>query len=214
MPKLTLSFKGHVIDVFHIEKAVTSIGRDESCDIHIDSLAIAPQQALIRQLHGDGYLVTCIDEEFPVQVNRDTVDSQELKHGDVIQVGKHTLNYSEDVMELGADLSTDLRQKSEGDESEDETDLADGDLTPGGMLQIMNGENFGRIIPLKRNMTRIGHSGGECAMVSKRDDGFFLSFLEGSHPPRVNRQVIGDESYRLKEGDIIEVGGTQMQFHL
>jgi predicted component of type VI protein secretion system len=211
MPKLTLSFKGHVIDVFHLEKAVTSIGREESCDIHIDSLAIAPQQALIRQLHGDGYLVTSIDDEFPVLVNHDKTDSQALKHGDVIQIGKHTLNFSEDVMELGADLSTDLRQNSE---SQEDADLPDSDLSPGGMLQIMNGENFGRIIPLKRNMTRIGHSGGECAMVSKRDDGFFLSFLEGSHPPKVNRQVIGDESYRLKEGDIIEVGGTQMQFHL
>ena len=77
----------------------------------------------------------------------------------------------------------------------------------------MNGENFGRIIPLKRNMTRIGHVGGDCAMVSKRDDGYFLSFLEGPNPPFVNRRPVENESQRLSDGDIIEIGGTKMQFH-
>ncbi|MCU7843108.1 MAG: FHA domain-containing protein [Candidatus Thiodiazotropha sp. (ex Monitilora ramsayi)] len=209
MPKLTLSFKGHIIDVFHLEKAETSIGRDENCDIHIDSLAIAPQQAMIRQVHDDEHLLTGLDEAFPVLINHEKADSRALRHGDVIQIGKHTLSFSEDVMELGADLTTDLRQHET-----DQHDEEDSNLTTNGMLQIMNGENFGRIIPLKRNMTRIGHVGGDCAMVSKRDDGFFLSFLEGAQPPTVNRQAIGNESYRLKEGDVIEVGGTKMQFHI
>ncbi|MCU7852088.1 MAG: FHA domain-containing protein [Candidatus Thiodiazotropha sp. (ex Monitilora ramsayi)] len=208
MPKLTLSFKGHVIDVFHLEKEETRVGRDEGCDIRIDSLAIAPQQALIRQIDDENHELTALDSAFPVLVNHDKIETTPLSHGDVIQIGKHTLSFSEDVMELGTDLSTDLRQR------EDESSQSnDNDLPASGILQIMNGENFGRIIPLKRNMTRIGHVGGDCAMVSKRDDGFFLSFLEGAHPPIVNRHAIGDESYRLNEGDIIEVGGTKMQFH-
>lgn len=207
MPKLTLTFKGHIIDVFHLEKGETRIGRDEGCEIHIDSLAIAPQQALIRPIDNDNYQVSALDEAFPVLVNHDKIERKRLHHGDVIQVGKHTLTYAEDVMELGADLSVDLRATEETSQPEIE-------MQPNaGMLQIMNGENFGRIIPLKRNMTRIGHVGGDCAMISKRDDGYFLSFLEGPNPPIVNRHAIGDESYRLNEGDIIEVGGTKMQFH-
>ncbi|MCU7809912.1 MAG: FHA domain-containing protein [Candidatus Thiodiazotropha sp. (ex Notomyrtea botanica)] len=208
MPKLTLSFKGHIIDVFHLEKEETRVGRDEGCDIRIDSLAIAPQQALISQIDDDNHQLSAMDQAFPVLVNHDKIETKSLHHGDVIQIGKHTLSYSEDTMELGADLGTDLRQREvESHPSGDE------DQSTSGMLQIMNGENFGRIIPLKRNMTRIGHVGGDCAMVSKRDDGFFLSFLEGAHPPIVNHHAIGDESYRLNEGDIIEVGGTKMQFH-
>jgi predicted component of type VI protein secretion system len=207
MPKLTLTFKGHIIDVFHLEKGETRIGRDEECDIHIDSLAIAPQQALVRPIDNDSYQVSALDEAFPVLVNHDKIERKRLHHGDVIQVGKHTLTFAEDVMELGADLSVDLRTAEEASQPEIET------LPNAGMLQIMNGENFGRIIPLKRNMTRIGHVGGDCAMISKRDDGYFLSFLEGPNPPIVNRHPIGDESYRLNEGDIIEVGGTKMQFH-
>ena len=206
MPKLTLTFKGHVIDVYHLEQGETRIGRDDGCEIRIDSLAIAPQQALIRRIDNDSYQLSALNEEFPVQVNHDTIERKRLHHGDVIQIGKHTLTYAEDVMELGADLTVDLRSE--------ETPQVDSDSQLNtGMLQIMNGENFGRIIPLKRNMTRIGHVGGDCAMISKRNDGYFLSFLEGPNPPVVNRTPIGNESYRLNEGDIIEVGGTKMQFH-
>jgi pSer/pThr/pTyr-binding forkhead associated (FHA) protein len=74
MPKLTLSFKGHVIDVFHLEKDETCIGRDEGCDIYIDSLAIAPRHALIRQHNEDEYQLEALDQAFPVQVNRQQTD--------------------------------------------------------------------------------------------------------------------------------------------
>ncbi|MGD9164324.1 MAG: FHA domain-containing protein [Chromatiales bacterium] len=208
MPKLTLSFKGRVIDVYHLEKEETCIGRDEGCDIWIDSLAIAPQQALIRQSSENEYQLEAMDETFPVTVNHKQVEITPLSHGDVIQVGKHTLTYAVDVMEHGADLGS--RPEQEGEAAEDSDSI---ERPSTGVLQIMNGENFGRIIPLTRNMTRIGHTGGDCAMISKRDDGYFLSFLEGPHPPIVNRISIGNGSHLLRDGDIIEVGGTKMQFH-
>ncbi|MEJ2395553.1 MAG: FHA domain-containing protein [Candidatus Thiodiazotropha sp.] len=208
MSKLTLSFKGHVIDVYHLEQDETCIGRDDGCDITIDSLAIAPQHALIRQSNDDEYQLEAMDEAFPVLVNREKIEVSPLSHGDVIQLGKHTLTYANDVMELGADLGSTLAEQEEADE-----DKTPSEMPASGMLQIMNGENFGRIIPLKRNMTRIGHAGGDCAMISKRDDGYFLSFLEGPNPPIVNKVSIGNDSHPLKEGDIIEVGGTKMQFH-
>jgi predicted component of type VI protein secretion system len=208
MPKLTLSFKGHVIDVFHLEKDVTSIGRDEDCDIRIDSLAIAPHQALIRQNSENEIQLEATDEAFPVTVNHQQVEATSLSHGDVINVGKHTLTYAVDVMEHGADLGN--RPKAAAEEE----GPTSSEMPSTGMLQIMNGENFGRIIPLTRNMTRIGHAGGDCAMISKRNDGYFLSFLEGPHPPIVNRISIGNGSQRLQDGDIIEVGGTKMQFHI
>jgi hypothetical protein len=212
MPKLTLSFKGHVINVFHLEQEETCIGRDQTCDIAIDSLAVAPQQALIRRSSDLEYQLEAMDEEFPVLLNREKVEVSTLSHGDVVQVGKHTLSYADDVMELGADLGNASEAIEESD-AQPEEDLSEDIIDTGAMLQIMNGENFGRIIPLTRNMTRIGHSGGDCAMISKRDEGFFLSFLEGQNPPLVNRISIGNGSHRLNDGDTIEVSGIKMQFH-
>lgn len=208
MPKLTLTFKGHIIDVYHLEKEETSIGRDTERDISIDSLAIAPKQAMIRQSNSDEYLLEATDAAFPVLVNHKKVEVASLSHGDVIQVGKHTLTYAEDVMDLGADQAS-IHELAK----DTETDLPPGEKPSSGMLQIINGENFGRVIPLQRNMTRIGHAGGDCAIISKRDDGYFLSFLEGPNPPIVNGVSIGNASHQLTNGDVIEVGGAKMQFH-
>lgn len=197
------------MDVYHLQQAATCIGRDERCDIHIDSLAIPLRGATIHRIGEDSYGIEPLDDTFPLLINHEPVKSMTpLHHGDIIQVGKHNLTYAEDVMELGADLDGDARQA----ESEDSLLPESGPLASG-MLQIMNGENFGRIIPLKRNMTRIGHVGGDCAMISKRDNGYYLSFLEGSKPPTVNRRPIGNGSHQLDDGDTIEIGGTKMQFH-
>jgi pSer/pThr/pTyr-binding forkhead associated (FHA) protein len=209
MPKLTLTFKGRVMDVFHLEDAVTRIGRDPDCAISIDSLAIAPHQVTISTLQ-DGYLLEAQDEEFPVLVNHERTEKVPLYHGDIIQIGKHTLTFSEDAMELGnlADEPFPEIQPIESPDGDNEEDPASE-----GILQIVNGEHFGRIIPLKRNMTRIGHTGGDCAMIARREEGYFISFLEGDHPPVINNQHLGEHAQRLNDGDLIEVGGTQMQFH-
>ncbi|MES9829020.1 MAG: FHA domain-containing protein [Candidatus Thiodiazotropha sp.] len=211
MAKLTLSFKGRVIDVFHIERDKTEIGRNDNCTIPIDSLAIAPVQAVITRNDDQSYLLQAQEEAFPVLVNHEKTDQTTLNHGDVIQVGKHTLSFAEDVMDLSADLGpipandqlTDENEPIESDESKPKS----------GVLQIINGDNFGRIIPLNRNLTRIGHAGGDCAMIARREDGYFITFLEGPNPPRINRKPIGNQAQLLTDGDIIDVGGSQMQFH-
>ncbi len=197
------------MDVFHLEDAVTRIGRDPECTISIDSLAIAPHQITISTLQ-DGYLLEAQDEAFPVLVNHEKTEKTPLYHGDVIQVGKHTLTFSEDALELGNLMEEPFPQfqQEAGSDEEDEDDAASQ-----GMLQIVNGEHFGRIIPLKRNMTRIGHTGGDCAMIARREEGYFITFLEGEHPPVVNNQRLGEHALLLNDGDLIEVGGTQMQFH-
>ncbi|MCG8068666.1 MAG: FHA domain-containing protein [Candidatus Thiodiazotropha taylori] len=212
MPKLTLSFKGRVIDVFHLEADSTKIGRDPDCAISIDSLAIAPLQATITE-SGDVYRLEAQDEEFPVLVNHEKTEEINLHHGDVIQIGKHTLTFAEDVMELGADLTLSPSAADEQPKAETEDDVEEEEDSSSSVLQIVNGDNFGRIISLHRHMTRIGHTGGDCAMIARREEGYYISFLEGINPPTVNKQPLADQGQLLNDGDLIEVGGTQMQFH-
>ncbi|MDJ0807860.1 MAG: FHA domain-containing protein [Gammaproteobacteria bacterium] len=209
MPKLTLSFKGRVIDVFHIEAGETRIGRDPECEITIDSLAIAPINVLIKSVNHSCSLES-LDEEFPILVNHKQEETARLQHGDVIQVGKHTLSFSEDALDLGSELH------QTGKEAEHPADAVaeDAEEIVKGMLQIMNGEKFGRIIPLTQNMTRIGRTGGHCAMIARRESGYFISYLEGPSSPTVNNTPIGDETQLLNDGDLIEVGSTQLQFHV
>lgn len=209
MPKLTLSFKGRLIDVFHLKEGETRIGREPGCDISIDSLAVAPVNVSIMLEEQSCYL-TNLDEDFPVLINHNRETSSELSHGDVIQIGKHTLSFSEDALELGADLYTKQESTDETKKNGAKPQAAD---TLSGILQIMNGDKFGRIIPLNRHMTRIGRTGGNCAMISRRESGYYITYLEGPAIPIVNKSSIGEETQLLVDGDIIEIGATQMQFH-
>lgn len=208
MPKLALSFKGRLINVFHIQARETRIGRDPECEIAIDSLAIAPVNVIIKLEQHVCHLEN-LDEKFPVLVNHNPEKAANLHHGDVIQVGKHTLSFAEDALELGTET---LQHNPNSDADLDETEPATQVLAKG-VLQILSGDNFGRIIPLNRNMTRVGRVGGHCAMIARRDTGYYISYLEGPTPPVVNRNPIGEETQLLIDGDIIEVGSTQMQFH-
>jgi hypothetical protein len=115
-------------------------------------------------------------------------------------------------MDLGKDLGSNSF-KDDFDVEDDES-LEINDLKAyTGILQIVNGDNFGRIISLKKNLTRIGHAGGECAMIARRENGYFISFLEGTSPPSINKRPIGNQAQLLMDGDIIDLGGTKMQFH-
>jgi pSer/pThr/pTyr-binding forkhead associated (FHA) protein len=215
MAKLTLTFKGHVMDVFHIEKNQTVIGRNQDCTIPIDSLAIAPAHAMITCIEDQKYLLKALDKEFPVLVNHETVEAAPLHHGDVIQIGKHTLAFAEDVMDLGANISDNLFQPAPPTHHETNETDENSEFNPlSGILQIIVGDDFGRVIPLKRTMTRIGHAGSDCAMIVRREEGYFISFLEGHNHPQVNHEPINNQTQRLSDGDIIDIGGTQMQFHI
>lgn len=207
MPKVNLTFKGRLIDSYHLDDEETTIGRDSSCSIVIDSLAIAPRHLLIKA-DADGYSITALDEAYPLLLNHQKIENSRVAHGDVLQIGKHTLDFIDDTVTLAVQKSTPDETSLLHDDEEENT--RDNELT--GLLQILNGENIGRIIPLNRTLIRIGRTGAECAVIAHRGNGYYMSYLEGNNPPKINQTSIGDQTYRLNNGDLIEIGKTQMTF--
>ena len=210
MAKLTLFFKGRPIDVYHIEKDVVQIGRDPHCQLQIDSLAVSPYHAQIVR-EDENYFVLSLESDHPVLLNHKPVAEQELAHGDVIQIGKHTLNFADDVVELNTLVQPDQAQ-TDSDTSDDESTDREIDADAG-CIQILSGEYLGRVIPLDRSMIRLGRAGRECAIIAHRQNGYYLSHLEGPQSPVVNGRPIGDQSMRLQDGSVIEIGTTRMQFY-
>lgn len=206
MPKVNLTFKGRLIDSYHLGEEETTIGRDNDCSIVIDSLAIAPKHLVIKA-GADGYSVTALDEEYPLLLNQQKIETATVEHGDVLQIGKHTIDFIDDTVTLAV-------PESNIDETpllhEDEEEKKENELT--GLLQILSGENIGRIIPLNRTLIRIGRTGAECVVIAHRDNGYYMSYLEGNNPPKINQTSIGDQTYKLNNGDLIEIGRTQMTF--
>lgn len=224
MSKLTLSFKGNVLRVYPVIKGSMLIGNAPDCTIHIDSLALQPHHARIDTQGATSILVD-LDTEGGTFVNNTRISKHMLEDGDVIRVGKHTLSYkfeavpenpddSSATMELDLGDNPTMRMAMAPDTLVEEAPPPPVEARRQGWLQILNGQNLGKTMSLNRAMTNLGKPGVATAVITRRDEGYFLSHLEGEKPPLLGDQPIGAQSVKLKDGDIITIGNVKMQFFL
>jgi len=207
--KLTLSFKGKPIHAYQFEEGEIQIGRDNSSDICIDSLAVAPNHALVN-FDRSPPLLKQVDTQFNLLVNGQKKPEHRLDHGDTIMVGKHTLLFTEESQSIftppeppSADLSSiQPFVISPSEESQ-----------PGkATLQIMSGANIGRLMSLKKGLTRIGKKDSGMAVIAHRKNGYYLSHLDGENPVLINGKPLENGSVLLNEGDVVEIDRVKMQF--
>jgi hypothetical protein len=136
-----------------------------------------------------------------------------LEHGDIIQVGKHTFSFAESAFKVAFANDEEMEVKPVISDA-NALPAVDPDSVPSdaGWLQILNGSHLGRIIPLSSKLTRLGKTGKDCAIIAHRSDGYYLSHLAGKHTPMVGDESIGEKSYRLQDGDIVDVGSIRVLF--
>ncbi len=194
MAKLTLSFKDRKLKVIALQPGDYLVGRDPGCDIVIDSLALEPQHARVR-FADNNYLIEPVDAGCAISIaDRQITDAQVLNEGDNIKIGKHSLAFSATGEQPVTHKAT---------------------VTPlpaTAWLQIQNGVHLGRTIRLNKAFTRVGKPQGELAVITRRDDGYYLSSLQGEQGTQLNDQTIGEQSRKLQNSDYIVVDDLQLQF--
>jgi FtsP/CotA-like multicopper oxidase with cupredoxin domain len=79
-------------------------------------------------------------------------------------------------------------------------------------IRVLNGAAAGREVALTKVVTTVGKPGVQVASITKRPGGYVFAHVEGSTRPTVNGVALAGESMHLKNGDVIELAGTQMQF--
>ncbi len=217
MSKLTLSFKGSILKVFPILRGQMLIGHDPACHLFIDSLALAPEHARVDTQDQTSILVD-LGSEQGTFVNQKRIDKHLLEDGDIIRVGKHTLQY---IFEEVPDLSSvdDVHMSNANIPQPAMPETPKEEETPShtaknGWLQILNGQNLGRTLSLNRSMTNLGKPGVATAVITRRNGDYFLSHLEGKRPPSVDDKPIGEHSYKLSDGNTIQIGNIKMQFYM
>ena len=205
MAKLTLTFKGRLLAVYRLEQPSSIIGRDPTCPIFIDSLAIAPRHAELGQTE-DGLILTALDDEHPVFRNGQRIKYSPLVDGDVILIGKHTLTVS--LADEDAPLLTlPTRPTPPPDEPADAPDPVPA------YLQIQSGPDIGQVINVTRAVTRLQRIGGDEVIISRRGGRYLLTRIGEANRVDVGRQSVqGDTEVELTNGVEIEVDGTRCQF--
>jgi hypothetical protein len=207
MAKFTVYFKDKVIQSHIFDPGIVRIGRDETNDLIIDNLTVAPAHAVVI-IKEDSCVIKQLNDEFPLFINNEKSKETLLQNNDKISVGKHSVVYNttESVTPV----------KNSNSASKDvaslNTKLEENIKIPDANLQVMDGQHIGRVLPLKKSMTRFGHNGADVGVISRRKDGYFISSLDGDPKITVNQTPLGDKTISLNNNDVVVIDSISMQF--
>jgi hypothetical protein len=79
-------------------------------------------------------------------------------------------------------------------------------------IKVLNGAAAGREVVLTKVVTTVGKPGVQVASITKRPNGYAFAHVEGALRPSINGAPVVGDSVPLRNGDVIELAGTQMQF--
>lgn len=90
MATLYLKFKESVLKELPLKSGITTIGRAESNDIHIDNLAVSGNHARIMG-EADTFTIEDLSSTNGTYIDDKRITRQKLAHNTVITIGKHSL---------------------------------------------------------------------------------------------------------------------------
>jgi pSer/pThr/pTyr-binding forkhead associated (FHA) protein len=228
MMKVLVKFKDAVIKEIPLEKEEYSIGRKEENDIVIDNLAVSGFHAKITK-EGETTHIEDMNSTNGTFVNGKKIARSVLNNGDVVLIGAHTLEFvsfmkpadttKSGVKSVSMD-STVMLSSSDQQKILSSTEK----LRVMGGLVILQGNTERREYELKERVCTIGKDPAAlvrlkgffapkvAALINRRKEGYFIT-PSGGKEVKVNGSKV-DQRRDLKDGDMIEVAGLQMQFYV
>lgn len=237
MPKILLKFNAAVIKEIELKKESISVGRKADNDIVIDNPAISGHHCRIA-LEGGTYYVEDLESTNGTYVNQKRVKKSGLHDNDVVGLAKHALVFIEDKPEapaapppteskpaVDATMVLSPAKQAELVAAAAASAKQDGPAKIG-LMRILKGVVGANEYELKGMSTYIGKSDRVqipikdagffsrapevAASVHRKPEGYVLMAVEAGFPVVNGAQVNG--SVVLKDGDLIDCGGTTMQF--
>ncbi len=223
MPKMIVSIDGVVIKEVQLTKDRTTLGRRPYNDVVIDNLAISGEHAVF-QMSGNDVFIEDLNSTNGTYVNGKAAKKQQLVNGDTVEVGKYKIKFIGEAVSDGFEKT--MMVKSAPAVASAPAAMAPAaaanpfaarppvSTTTGGhaSIKVLSGAASGREVPLTKVVTTIGKPGVAVAAITKRQHGFVVHHVEGAGNPSLNGAPIGTDPVSLKNGDLIELAGTQMQF--
>jgi pSer/pThr/pTyr-binding forkhead associated (FHA) protein len=81
-------------------------------------------------------------------------------------------------------------------------------------LQLLSGANAGKELDLTKPLTTLGKPGVQVAVITRRQQGFFITHVEGASFPVVNGKPLDAQAHALNDHDVIELAGVKMEFFI
>ena len=219
MGKLVVSLDGVVIKEVQITKDKTTLGRRPYNDIVIDNLAVSGEHAVLQMVGADVFIED-LNSTNGTYINGKAVKKQLLSHNDTVEIGKYKIKF---IVDDGTDYEKTMIMKQgarppgvPGQPAQSGFGASGfgslGNSTIPASIRVLNGAAVGREVALTKVVTTVGKPGVQVASITKRPGGYVLAHVEGALQPTVNGNPVVGETVHLKNGDVIELAGTQMQF--
>ncbi len=228
MYKLTVSFGGKVVERRDVDAPRITVGRSQDCDIVIDNLGISRQHTeIVRE--GGAYVVRDLKSNNGTFVNGKRVTRHNLNDGDEIAIGKFTIAFHQQPDALppepaGAVPEPDAAGGGDFTLAMDSRLMAERYRERASKLKayllVEDGDKKKPIV-LDKSVFTIGKKNCDVtvagffvakkhAIIFRDEAGFRLVDTSQRRRTYLNDGRIDEE--RLKDGDIIKVGGQKFQF--
>lgn len=218
MPKMIVSIDEVVIKEVQLTKDRTTLGRRPYNDVVIDNLAVSGEHAVIL-MHGSEVTLEDLNSTNGTYVNGKAIKKQVLQNGDSIEVGKYKIKFVGDAAADNFDKTMVVRTPRPAAPAPVPTPAAAVPVAEApavslaaASIKVLSGAAAGRQVPLTKVVTTIGKPAVAVAAITKRHHGYVVHHVEGGGSPTLNGLPITADPVPLKNGDVIELAGTQMQF--
>ena len=230
MGKLVVSLDGVVIKEVQITKDKTTLGRRPYNDIVIDNLAVSGEHAVLQMVGAEVYIED-LNSTNGTYINGRAVKKQLLSHNDTVEIGKYKIKYLVDeasdyektmIVRPGSNA---LAAAAIAQAAARPQQVFSGNPVVGAasaaapvsaaqsaLIKVLNGVAAGREVALIKVVTTVGKPGVQVASITRRPTGYNLAHVEGVARPNINGVALIGDSMPLRNGDVIELAGTQMQF--
>ena len=242
MAKLILKYEAAVLKEIPLKQAAITIGRTPGNDVVIDNLAVSGHHAKIY-FETDKFVLEDLNSLNGTFVNSQRVRKSFLKNGDEVLIGKHSLIFQDEggpppeklepvaertmpLAKLEETMVLDTRKRREF--LQKATTVAEGGASPAAVervatLAVLSGKTDQQEYILTAKLAMIGKSpmasvklkgwfAPDVAAVINKREGSYQIAPSGKGGTKVNGQPIAGPQ-ELREGDIIEVAGTKLQFN-
>ncbi len=221
MGKLVVSLDGVVIKEVQITKDKTTLGRRPYNDIVIDNLAVSGEHAVLQMVGADVFIED-LNSTNGTYINGKAIKKQLLTHNDTVEIGKYKIKY---LVDESSDYEKTMIMRPPAAAAGapvhgNAVTSGFGGLPPAAQpsvaqpasIKVLNGAAAGREVVLTKVVTTVGKPGVQVASITKRPNGYAFAHVEGATKPSINGVPIVGDSVPLRNGDVIELAGTQMQF--
>jgi pSer/pThr/pTyr-binding forkhead associated (FHA) protein len=203
MPKIVVSIDGAVIKEVPLTKDRTTLGRRPYNDVVIDNLAVSGEHAVL-QVTGADVHVEDLNSTNGTYVNGKAVKTQLLRHNDSIEIGKHKIKFLNELAGAGFEKTMVVRPAV--------VPQPEAPAAGGAAIRVISGTAAGREVVLVKVVTTLGKPGVAVAAITRKPHGYVVALVEGQNRPTLNGIPLGNEPQMLKNGDVLELAGTKMQF--